>query len=91
MISGFGHRPEHFDGARRGIESDAVGDTAVTVGIIGQYNRHPPVCLRGSPQPRPARRQLGDKLHPVRFRRMGDDIGLNRLIKPCRRFERHRA
>ena len=57
--------PRAGAGARRRVETDAVGDPAVAVGIVGEHDRDPPLGHRRGAEARPGGRQLRGELHPV--------------------------
>ena len=76
IIAGGPQRPQHLDGGGGGIEADAVAQTAVAVGIVGQNQGHPPLGRDLAPQAGPVGRQSGDEGDAVGDRDMTGDIAL---------------
>ncbi len=82
------HRLEQAHGARRRVETDAVGDPAVAVGIVGEHDRDPPLGHRRGAEARPGRCKRGGEGNPVLRRGEADDIALGRRIEAPARLER---
>jgi hypothetical protein len=59
-VSRLRHPAQHQNGTGRGVEADAVGETAVAGGVIGQHQRDAPLLGGGAPQRDPGGAELSD-------------------------------
>ena len=90
-IARLAKRPHDRRGARRRIETDAVADPAVAIGIVGKHERDPPLGGRQGAQPRPVGGEVGDERDAIGEHLRHDDAAFGQRIEALGRLEGHRA
>ena len=80
MISRLAQAIQQGHCASRRIQSDAIAQSGILIGIIGKDDRDPSIRCRGSPQAQPLACQVCDELTAIRNRIIGDYIGLGQRI-----------
>ena len=69
VVAGLRQPAEHQGGAGGGVQTHAIGQATVAIGIVGQHQGHPPLGGGRQPQACPGTGELGDPVQPfdVRF------------------------
>ena len=80
-VTGLGHGGEQCHGAGRRVETDAVADAPVAVGIVGPDQRHPAVRGGCRLKPRPACCKFTHEPDAVRHDGIGDNAELRILVE----------
>ena len=70
----------YVDRTRRRIETDAIADTSITIGIIGEHQRHPTVAGFRLAQSHPVCGEFRNEVDPVPHGAMTDHVRLYAFI-----------